>query len=346
LKTVQELTSVDFREESPASLRGFNQTPPLNSGMALDSSTSTTEDSISAAEKLLELQDHLRNLVSADAPQVSNKSVPWDQNGYFCYLTVDEALSITKTLLEITHVFLGLGGGSPTGVSSLLSRDHSMTPPENFTGPAFRSTSTTASHVTIFQILTCYAYLLQVLEPVISRLASQAQTPPIGSERIQREVLDKPRNERQAQAQLPTPSVISSSTSNASSTTTATHTTSADIPASFHLGTGPSFSLGCFSLASQPTLNADLVLHTFLRMIQRTHTNINLLAFGCETPGQQGETVTRQPPSSEIIESADEPPSFIGASCSPVIMAAKAVMGAVHKKERQLVERLKELTNS
>lgn len=275
----------------------------------------------STAARLVNLQAHLRDLVAAD------------HDGFLGRTPGDEAvLTAVKDLWDITHAFLELGrpqSPGPLSATPFRTAATSSSSSENFrfAYPAFRDTSTATCHSTILQLVTCYAYLVQMLESVVSRLAGEMQgqsaPPSMGS------------------SQIPTPPSLtgSSSAGSTGSYTNPPHESafvahmngnSGSVSASGAPTTG--FNLGRFSLAAEPSLNAEMVLHVLFRMVQKTHTNIYRLAF--EEDPTAGEDQQQQSLATALL---DTPTS------SPIIMSARAVMAVVYKKETHLVQRMKEL---
>lgn len=112
------------------------------------------------------------------------------------------------------------------------------------------------------------------------------------------------------------------------------------------------FQLGTVSLASLPALNAETVLHTMLRTIERIHITIERLAGDRISPTNQEndplqglQTLPTPGPLQGEFDSPIGQTSGSGTLSSPVIMAAQAVMGVVYKKEALLVRKMRALAN-
>lgn len=217
---------------------------------------------------------------------------------------------------------------------------------QSFPYPVLRSSSTASCHVTILQLLTCYAYILQILDPFVARLAMQLEAPP-SSEHAQPQSwpaaagLSPPGRSNVSRTSI-------SGTSSGSSSQACTNNSPIfpEIPTrlcnSVSMGaevTGQAFSIGGFSFASQPALNADLLLRAVMQMMSEIHAKTSLLALG-----EAGMDWDREP-SSIYSPGLDEDTFFLGpAASSPVILSARAVMAVVQAKERALSQRMRDLT--
>lgn len=299
---------------------------PLNSaltGPTIINSSTGDKGFDSTAARLLNLQAHLRDLVAGD------------HDGYFGHTPGDETvLTAAKDLWDITQAFLELGRPQASDLLSATpfraaAASSSSSDSFRFAYPAFRDTSTATCHSTILQLVTCYAYLIQMLDSVVPRLAEEMKendtSPFSGSSRMP-----------------PPPTLTGSSGAGAGSTSSYTHPSHKNAFVT-HLNAGSSsgsdsgasrtgFSLGRFSLAAEPSLNAEVVLHVLFRMVRKTHTNIDRLAF--EENPVSGEDQQQESLASALLDTA---------TSSPIIMSARAVMAVVYKKETHLVQRMKEL---
>lgn len=143
-------------------------------------------------------------------------------------------------------------------------------------------------YVTVQQALTCYSYVLPLLDRVVGALTTCAR-------------------------------VGGADVSGGQETRAALH-------------------LGLFSLASQPALNNEIVLHLVLRIVHHLRAMIKILVSKCKDvidAPDQGEPGSRS--QSESSGNANAPPVSIAAIlCS--------VSDHVIKKEKMLVEKLSVLT--
>lgn len=92
------------------------------------------------------------------------------------------------------------------------------------------------------------------------------------------------------------------------------------------------FSLGRFRLAAESTLNAVMVLHVLVRVVQKTDTNIDWPAFG------------KDPASEETQEQSLSTAMLDAHESNPIMMSTWAVMAVVYSKETHLMQRMKGLS--
>jgi hypothetical protein len=104
------------------------------------------------------------------------------------------------------------------------------------------------------------------------------------------------------------------------------------------LGPPAALSLGFFSLASQPTLNAGVLLHIVLCMVKHLRVLIQQLASGCKDLADRSSS----PPDSAV--NMDSSPWKVYASS--IAVTSYAVANLVGEREKSLVERLSRLTSS
>ncbi|KAK7996035.1 hypothetical protein PG991_015502 [Apiospora marii] len=115
---------------------------------------------------LLKLQNHLGSLAST-GPSTGSGQVP-----------DDEALASTQGLVDLSHAFVRLG--MPKVPASTTRRVKGSSLASSFPYPVLGSESSASCHVTILQLLTCYAYLLQTLDLFVARLMLQFYPPFFG----------------------------------------------------------------------------------------------------------------------------------------------------------------------
>ncbi|ORY67809.1 uncharacterized protein BCR38DRAFT_407745 [Pseudomassariella vexata] len=112
-----------------------------------------------------------------------------------------------------------------------------------------------------------------------------------------------------------------------------------------------SISLGLFSLASQPDLNARIALHLVLRMVQHLSMLIQQLASACRDFSELGDPPPSPPPSSSASVSAAETgiggqsPGKPCRTSTSIYKTSHAVADFISEKERLLIERLSCLTS-
>jgi hypothetical protein len=97
-------------------------------------------------------------------------------------------------------------------------------------------------------------------------------------------------------------------------------------------------SLGFFSLASQPALNAGVVLHLVLRMVQHLRVLIQQMESGCKDLADRSSS-----PSDSAVDIGCSPWKVYASS---IAVTSYAVANLVGEREKSLVERLSCLTNS
>jgi hypothetical protein len=91
-------------------------------------------------------------------------------------------------------------------------------------------------------------------------------------------------------------------------------------------------SLGFFSLASQPALNAGVMLHLVLRMVQHLRVLIQQLASGCKDLADRSSS-----PSDSAVSMGISPGNVYASSLA---VTSHAVANLVGEREKLLVERL------
>lgn len=280
---------------------------PGTPGAKIVNSSTACKRLSSTSARLLDFQSHLRELVAADNGRLGHLHTTGDET----------VLRAVKNLWNITQDLLEVASAEPFIDASSSS----------FSYPAFRNTSTATCHGTILQLVTCYAYLVQILESVVSRLAIAMQG--------QNSWLSC----RSGSSQTPTPSSLTNSSTGSS--TSSYSKSSNDSAFEDHLSgnSGSScssdasttgFSLGRFSLAAESSLNAEMVLMVLFRMVQKTRANINRLCF--EKDSDSGE-----------VEQSLASALFDMPESSPIMMSARAVMTVVCRKETLLTQRMKEV---
>lgn len=264
-----------------------------------------TEDPVAAprGDELSRLQTELQHIVLGI--QSSPMDQPW-------HASEDVVLDKTKTFLEIAQTFM----------------KRSSTEPGD-------------THLTL-QILTCYVYVWQLIEPLVS--------PPDGRDMTSSsETISGQDQQQQQQGDMdpgapPTP--FSSSAGSSNPVTSASihgNTTRSTTPWRGFPGAATAFSLGRFNLASQPDLNKELVLHTIWRMIQKIRRIIRHLG-RLALRGGVGMDLELE---LEMESGGGEAQAghLRGCQQSPLIMAATAMLDVVQKKERDLEKRLEDMAN-
>lgn len=244
--------------------------------------------------KLLELQGQLYSHMCAQSPSAKRDRVAAgpDNIARHPHPLVDEVLAATKSLLEI------LQATQANGAESL----HESAPaPQREEG---------TDYFGVLHALTCYAYVIEILEPIVSSLAIQIE----GTAEVR-----------------PTPA------SGDLDLRLASNGTSPSAPTVEHLlDRGPALNMGCFSLASQPALNAHVVLHTVLMMVQQLQTLIRLLLFGCQNPaGDAGDEYRIRSRGDWTAKSR----------CTPKSVTAQSMLSVIQEKDTALLEKLRYLTN-
>jgi hypothetical protein len=96
-------------------------------------------------------------------------------------------------------------------------------------------------------------------------------------------------------------------------------------------------SLGFFSLASQPALNAGVMLHLILRMVTHSRVLVQQLASGCKDLEDPSSS-----PSDSAVSTGSSPGKVYASS---IAATSHAVANLVGEREKVLVERLSFLTN-
>lgn len=325
----QEDTSFLFQEPADRHMI-FNEPDPGKQAVDAGSSMSVLKDaghSDSPTEKLMKLQDELRDLVASQTPcpeksgQEEPRWRPLDLNKSSLVGTEDEAIiQLTLSLLAIIHELLQSPSTSGSGSSSSeeeccgpgAADDISLHEAFQVRDPAFHAGSSAASQTAMLQVLNCYTYLLQLLDVTASRLECQ---------------MENPRHASAAEA---------------------TNTTGGgqSAPAA---GGAPFFQIGCVSLGLFPGLNAELVLHALVRIVKRIHGMIDRLAFGRTFPAvrDEGNQQSQARNANGLSRTSGVPVAALagGTFSSPVIIAARAVMGAVYDKEETLLAKMRALSN-
>ncbi|KAK2041396.1 hypothetical protein LZ31DRAFT_557006 [Colletotrichum somersetense] len=179
---------------------------------------------------LIGLQSQLQQLLSGSlkAPKEDNNMLL--PTGHEAYSAVDEILDLTKNLLGIVQA---------------------QTQTNSSPGQPARHTN----RITTLQIMTCYTYVLQLLDPIITSTRQQSNSG--GGLEMQ-----------------PAPQCPSSSSS-------LQHMFPASGSVNGHARCGaryPILHLGGFNLAYHPTLNDDVVQHMVQRITQQLHTSIRSFA--------------------------------------------------------------------
>ena len=96
-------------------------------------------------------------------------------------------------------------------------------------------------------------------------------------------------------------------------------------------------SLGFFSLASQPALNAGVMLHLVLRMVTHSRALVQRLASGCKELADSTSS-----PSDSAVSTGSSPGKVYAIS---IFTTSHAMASLVGEREKSLVERLSFLTN-
>lgn len=248
-----------------------------------------TTDVGTTTDNLLQLQHQLHRLF-----------LTTDQETIMDQPAVDEVLEATKTFLEILQTTLA--AQSPPSESVVPLAPSTDVPYTEGTDEPSRSDQNarrkqaSMSYITLLQVLTCYSYILHVLDPVVGALTRQSDEALKGT-----------------MEQYTSP--YTSKTESASR---------------------PSLSLGFFNLASQPGLNADIVLHIVLRMIQKLRASIHMLTSGCKDLED------------EVCKSL-LPPSATDSTrklhATPIISSSQPLVAIIGEREKMLVERLSSFTH-
>lgn len=277
-----------FPPRQPSPERLSASTPDSGNGGAPSLNAEQT------TEKLLRLQSQLHRLLLP-----TNKDSPSAD-------MVEESLEVIKAFLEILQAALATQGRLPPefrvpgmAESGTDAVDPTNQMPSGATQPAI-------SYITAQQALTCYSYILLMVDRIVGVVTSGEY----GS--------------------------TSATTSNSGSSSS-----TASPPASL--------SLGFFSLASQPALNAEVVLHLALRMVQRLRVLIQVFVSVCKdsmSASQADRQTCGVTPESlsgnTVVEGSWRKGS--NATTASISVTSYAVADLVGERERLLVEKLSGLT--
>lgn len=347
-----------FSDTNPDSRSGEQL---VGAGSRIQVLRDTTRDSFSPHDKLMRLQDELRDLVNSQSLLFSRNNLglgdPCQPRHHLrmgsqtrapAGASDDEAIQATLSLLNIVNELVLTpavsGSTSPSSGedygTSRVADDTSAQGARAFLhntaahdlgmGPAFHANSSAESQTATLQVLNCYTYLLQLLDQVTHRLGDQI--------------------EQHQQQQL-----------TVGSGTQSEEASRFDLPTNIGIGngqlaaTGPFFQFGSVSLESFPALNSELMMFAMMRIIKRIHDMIDLLAFGRPLPVEGPSCPLDQHQRRHSNNTADPSRSDGNQSptgvltrnqfSSPVIIAAQAVMTAVYEREKLLIERMSALAN-
>ncbi|KAE8154023.1 hypothetical protein BDV25DRAFT_6008 [Aspergillus avenaceus] len=203
----------------------------------LSSTTGSTNEPRYALDikRLVELQNRLHGLMCSEhlCKDQGDFTPDTETNSH---LPVDEVLGVTSSLLEILQATRG------TDVNP--SCESIQTAPKQ----------ESSKYLGVLHAVTCYAYLVEIVESIIPSLAMQIERSTNNTSPHAIYNLDPRLTGNITPVSEPTP----------------------DKP----MNQRPILKLGCFSLESQPSLNAHVVLHIILRMIQELHVSFRLLISG------------------------------------------------------------------
>ncbi|KAK3936663.1 hypothetical protein QBC46DRAFT_321086 [Diplogelasinospora grovesii] len=252
-------------------------------------SAATTEQT---TDRLLQLQGQLHRLLWATERE---------REGEPAAGLVEESLEVIKTFLEILQAALAAQGRLPpeTTMAAVWTASKSVEKETDFAAssaaPKQQTAAPITNYITAQQALTCYSYMLLMLDRVIGALTSSDY----GSATPWR---------ADGEASSPPPAAL---------------------------------SLGFFNLASQPALNAEVVLHLLLRMVQRLRVLIQVMVSGCKelTADQRSSTSSS---GSTMVEGLSSPRG--SSAATSIAVTSHAVAELVSERERSLIERLLCLT--
>ncbi|KAH8651292.1 hypothetical protein BX600DRAFT_473337 [Xylariales sp. PMI_506] len=269
---------------------GLSENHGLCSKGPASSDPNRKEPTATLISRLFQLQGHLCRLLLAGDGQPG-----------FEY--VQEGLEASKSFLDILQAGIASQDGLPMhpAVSPgdreanasvpvpLESSEISNATSENDTFIEPRQEASPMSYIVVQQALTCYLYVLLLLDRVVGLLTSRA-------------------GGRDAHVSVSHES--------------------------------PALHLGVFSLASQPALNNEIVLHLILRLVQHLQAIIRMLASKCkELADELDETSTNGNSESESSEKQKPLPASLAA-------VLHGMSDLVIRRERLLVERLLSLTGA
>jgi microcystin-dependent protein len=239
----------------------------------------TAQEIGSTTDRLLQLQIQLHHL-----------SVTTDQATAMNQPAAEEVLEATKSFLEILQASLAAQSCIPQPTSAIASTADALTG-WNDPNPA------AMSYITVLQVLTCYSYVLHVLDPVVSALIIQ-------------------KAESTVRTEVPSRAFSNAGLEKSSQT---------------------ALTMGFFNLASQPAMNADVVLHIILRMIQQLRVSIHLLASGHRD--LVGEISDRVGIGSPAVDTTHK------LHATPISISSQPIVKLISAREEPLVERLSHLIN-
>lgn len=239
----------------------------------------TAQEIGSTTDRLLQLQIQLHHLsVTTDQATAMNKPA------------AEEVLEATKSFLEILQASLAAQSCIPQPTSAIASTADALTGWDDPNPAAM-------SYITVLQVLTCYSYVLHVLDPVVSALIIQKAESTVGTA-VPCRAFSNAGLEKSSQTAL---------------------------------------TMGFFNLASQPAMNADVVLHIILRMIQQLRVSIHLLASGHRD--LVGEISDRVGIGSPAVDTTRK------LHATPISISSQPIVKLISAREEPLVERLSHLIN-
>jgi hypothetical protein len=251
------------------------------------------ESPTTLAETLVQLQVRLHRLLSASDEEPTFDFVQEGLEAAKSFLSVLQTRLAAQRHLSLDSGVLSTAGTTTTGwlLASEGTQDSSVPSRD-----ARCANASPVSYITIQQALTCYSYVLMLLDRVVSVLQSTR----VGD------------RSESGLGLLESPSTL---------------------------------SLGSFNLASQPALNAEIVLHLVHRMVQHLRAQIQSLASGCKDlsnllSGSPTSAGTKLPAAEDSISRSTNS-SFVS-----IATMSHAVSDLVVERERMLLERLSALTSS
>jgi hypothetical protein len=242
----------------------------------------TAQEIGSTTDRLLQLQIQLHHL-----------SVTTDQATAMNQPAAEEVLEATKSFLEILQASLAAQSCIPQPISAIASTADALTGWDDPNPAAPAATS----YITVLQVLTCYSYVLHVLDPVVSALIIQ-------------------KAESTVRTEVPSRAFSNAGLEKSSQT---------------------ALTMGFFNLASQPAMNADVVLHIILRMIQQLRVSIHLLDSGHRD--LVGEISDRVGIGSPAVDTTRK------LHATPISISSQPIVKLISAREEPLVERLSHLIN-
>jgi hypothetical protein len=239
----------------------------------------TAQEIGTTTDRLLQLQIQLHHL-----------SMATDQETTMNQPAAEEVLEATKNFLEILQASLADQSCLAVPKLALASTTNAPSGCDDLKPAAM-------SYITVLQVLTCYSYVLHVLDPVVSALTIQK----------------------------------------AESAVRTAESCRAFSSAGFKNSSQTTLSIGFFNLASQPAMNADVVLHIILRMIQQLRISIHLLASGHRELA--GEISDRVGIGSTAVDTTRKLQS------TPISISSQPIVRLISTREEPLVEKLYHLMN-